>query len=663
MQTSTRLHFGAAYYPEHWPEAHWAEDIRMMREAGMTVIRMAEFAWSTMEPTEGKFDFGWLDRAIESLADAGMVSVLGTPTAAPPAWLTQSHPEISSVDAHGIRVQHGRRCHYCVNSPEFHKATQRIVAAMGEHFGHNPHVIGWQIDNEYNNVCYCNHCQSLFQQYLAERFKSLDELNVHWATRYWSQTYSAWDQIPIPIGKHHNPGLELAFHQFVTESYRRFQRLQLDTLRPHLLPDVWVTHNFMKWFDQFDHYVIAQDLDLASWDWYIGTGHFDYREEGAAHDLVRGYKRQNFWLMETQPGCVNWSAVNNTLNKGEMRTMAWHAVAHGADALLYWQWRPATNGQEQYHGSLIDQSGQPRPIYQEVQNLGLEFAKVSTLLAGSTPAPAKVAILNSYDCRWSIAGQPHHEEFDYKKHLLHYYRPFATQNIPVDIIQAGSSLEQYQLVIAPALTIIDQETVKSFQNWLRYNKYLILTIRSGMKDEYNGLLPTRQPGPLNDFTGTEVEEFYALDKDVPVAGNWFKGHSQIWAERLKPNRDIVSPAAKYGTSNGWLDDQFAITVNVHRSGLVYYVGVYLDDAAQQAFINRVIKTTGLKPTMSMPLGVEVQKRIGDDEKDIFIIINHERKPQVIELPWPAYEHLTDTPLDKALKLAPYGILILTQLDE
>jgi beta-galactosidase len=293
MPSSSRLHLGAAFYPEQWPEVRWSEDIRLMRQAGLTVARLAEFAWSTLEPAESEFQFEWLDRAISMLAEAGIASVIGTPTAAPPAWLVQQHPDLMAVDESGRRVQFGNRCHYCINSAEFHVAVRRIVAAMAERFGVNSHVIGWQIDNEYNRVCYCDRCRECFQRYLADRFGSLDALNHHWSTAYWSQTYSAWEQIPIPIGSH-NPGLMLEFKHFVTESYRRFQRLQLDALRPHLQPGVWVTHNFMRWFDRYDHYALTEDLDLASWDWYVATGHHDYLTSGAAHDLTRGFKQRNF---------------------------------------------------------------------------------------------------------------------------------------------------------------------------------------------------------------------------------------------------------------------------------------------------------------------------------------------------------------------------------
>ena len=337
--------------------------------------------------------------------------------------MVQRHPQILAVDENHRRVQFGNRCHYCVNSPELHEAVDRLVSAMAGHFGQNPHIIGWQIDNEFNRVCYCDHCRQGFQRYLAGTFGSLEALNERWSTRYWSQTYSAWEQIPIPIGQH-NPGLMLAFKHFITHSYSAFQKLQIDLLRRYIPQETWITHNFMGWYDGYDPYQFSQDLDIVSWDWYVGSGHNDYLKSGAAHDQTRGFKRKNFWLMETQPGSVNWSATNNMLDKGEARAMAYHAVAHGADAVLYWQWRSAYGGQEQYHGTLVDASGRPRPFFEEVQQIGGEFSRLSDWVAGSEPK-ARVAMLYDPDSRWSIGWQRHHQDFDYLDHFQHYYRPLA----------------------------------------------------------------------------------------------------------------------------------------------------------------------------------------------------------------------------------------------
>jgi beta-galactosidase len=665
--SGSRLHLGASYYPEHWPEERWPEDIRLMQEAGMTVARLGEFAWSSLEPSGGEFRLDWLDRAISQLASAGIASVIGTPTAGPPAWLTRQYPDMLAVDEYGRRAQHGNRCHYCVNSPEFHAATQRIVNALAERFGPNPNVIGWQIDNEFHRVCYCDRCRRLFQEFLQERYGSLDSLNEHWSTSYWSQTYSAWEQIPIPVGPH-NPGLMLEFKHFITESYRKFQGLQVDAIRVHTPENVWITHNFMKWFDGYDHYLMSEDLDIASWDWYVGMGHHDYLSSGVLHDLVRGFKNRNFWLIETQPGSINWKPINTTLDRGETRAMAWHAVAHGADAILYWQWRSALGGQEQMHGTLVDQAGRPRPFYEEAQQLGRDFATISPILAG-TEVKASVAMLNDYDSLWAITWQPHHRDFDYVKHFTDYHRPLARLNVPVDVLSAKGlrdvgGIAGYQLVVAPALLIQDTSMVDALREYVAQGGHLVLTARCGMKDSYNALLPQRQPGGLAEMAGVEVEDYYAVQEPVPVTANWFKGQSNLWAERLALTGDKNARViARYGQSNGWLDGQIAISVNTYGKGLVYYVGAYLDEAAQQTFFTQVLEAARIPIVNSAPdIEISMRVRPGGNET-IYIVINHAAAERTIHMPWPSFEHLSSTPFAAQFTLAAYAVAVLTPSKE
>lgn len=656
--TSQQLHFGAAYYPEHWPEERWPEDICLMQQAGLTVVRMGEFAWSSLQPGAGEFRFDWLERVISLFAEQGIVTVLGTPTAAPPAWLVQKYPDLLAVDENGRRVQFGNRCHYCVNSAEFHAAALNMVGAMAARFGKHPNVIGWQIDNEYNRVCYCERCQGLFQQYLKEKFGSLEALNRHWSTNYWSQTYSAWEQIPLPRGPH-NPGLMLEFKHFTSDSYRKFQLMQVKALRPYFRSGTWITHNFMGWFDGFDHYTLSKDLDLASWDWYIGSGHHDYLKTGAIHDLTRGFKRCNFWVMETQPGNVNWSPLNNMLNKGEARLMAWHAVAHGADAILYWQWRSALGGQEQYHGSLLDQAGQPRPFYEEARQLGSEIKGVSDLVSGST-VKAPVAMLNCYDSRWSIGWQRHNNDFDYLEHFNRYYRPLSARNLEIDILSADETLDGYTLVIAPAMLILSEKRFARLKKFVQDGGSLILTLRTGMKDEYNSLLPARQPGTLAEMAGLEVEEYYALAEPVPVKGTLFNGTSNLWAERLKivdENRTTV--IAHYGTCNGWLDGQPAVAAHRYGKGTVYYIGACLDEVSQQTLIDTILEATGVQFN-STPAGIELRTRWSPNGDEIHFVLNHTRTEQTVTLPWSGIELLSGEALSGKIELAPYGVAIILQ---
>src|SRR5580700_2392389 len=550
------MYLGSAWYPEHWPESRWADDVRLMREAGMNVCRIGEFAWSTMEPGEGSYDFGWLERAVALLHANGIAVVLSTPTAAPPAWLTHHHPDTLATEPNGRPAQHGNRCHFNPGSVTYLRYVRRIVEQMAKRFGQDSRVIGWQIDNEYNRVDYSEDTGRRFQTFLREQYGSLDAVNMHWSTAYWSQSYTDWSEIPIPIGPH-NPGLMLAFKHFVTRVWRDYQKLQIEIIRANARADQWITHNFMGWFDAFDHYTVARDLDMASWDWYVGTGHHNFADSAAVHDLTRGFKRKNFWVMETQPGCVNWSANNNMLNRGEARCMAWHAVAHGADAILYWQWRSAPGGQEQLHGSLIGADGNPRPFYSEVQQLGSDFASVADALDSTQPVN-DVAVLHSYDSRWSIDAQRHNKAFDPVDVLRRYTRPLAISNIGVDIVDPESSLEGYRLVIAPAIAVLSETPAQNIVHYVEGGGTLVLTVRCGHKDSHNALVPSLQPGALRELAGVEVEEYYALDSAAPVTCAWndkdqFAGESQIWAERLRILNPNVKIVAKYDAFNGWMD--------------------------------------------------------------------------------------------------------------
>lgn len=333
---------GTSWYPEQWPESRWEADLQLMEAANIKVVRVGEFAWSAMEPSEGHYDFAWLERAINLAAKHHIVSVVGTPTAAPPAWLTQKYPDTLRVEEDGRRAVHGNRAHGSVSSSRYRVFCRQIAGQMALRFGHNPNVVGWQIDNEYGyaNMSYDDASRKLFEDWLKAKYKTLDNLNTQWTTTYWSQTYDNWSEIPIPIGGN-NPGLMLDWKHFVTYEWNEYQKNQINVIRAHSDQRQFITGNLMGFFDGFDHYVITEPLTFASWDDYVGSGHVDADRNGLTHDLTRGFKRENFWVMETQPGAVNWASLNNFLNRGEARAMAWQAIAHGADDVNYWQWRSA----------------------------------------------------------------------------------------------------------------------------------------------------------------------------------------------------------------------------------------------------------------------------------------------------------------------------------
>jgi beta-galactosidase len=653
----TPLLLGSAWYPEQWPESRWDADLALMDQAGMHMARVGEFAWSSMEPEEGHYTLDWLDRAIAAAARHHVVIVLGTPTDAPPAWLTSKYPETLRVDDTGQQMQHGSRRQFSYSSPKYRELCRKIVEQLAQRFGHNPNVIGWQIGNEYTEDSFDPESRRQWHAWLEHRYGTLDQLNHHWMTAYWSQTYSAWDQVPMGTGRG-NPGLLLDYKRFVTDTWRSFQRNQLDAIRQFADRRQFITTNLggLGWADRFNRTDIAADLDLISWDTYVGQGHLDPYRIGATHDLVRGWKHQNFWVMEMQPAFVDWAGIANSLDKGETRDLVWEAVGHGADAVAFWQWRAALNGQEQYHGVLVGSDGEPVPLYPEAKQVGEEFAKTSGALIGTSPV-SQVAILHDYDSRWAIDFHQHSKQYDQLQVLLGYYQPLRDLTQSVDIVDPRSSLESYKLVVAPSLNVIGPELAKRLADYVQHGGHLVLGPRSGMKDEFNALNTKRQPGPLVDTLGAQVEQFYALLSDVPVSGELANGRATIWAEYLRPIAKDVRVTMTYGPSNGWLDGQPAAVTRKVGQGTISYLGAVLEPAAMRSAAQAMVTAAGVNsPVLKVPAGVEVCRRVGQG-REVFIVINHNHEAVTLDLP-AGTEDLLHPGASGQLELKKYDVAVL-----
>jgi len=622
------LLLGTAWYPEQWPESRWDADLALMQQAGIHMVRVGEFAWSRMEPSEGQYDLDWLDHAIAAAAKHGIVTVIGTPSAAPPAWLTQKYPETLRTKEDSRKDQHGNRQQFDWANPKYRELARAMAEQLAKRFGHNPNVVGWQIDNEYAEVSFDPETRAQFQQWLKNRYGTLDNLNARWTTSYWSETYFDWNQVPIQVG-YGNPGLLLSWMRFVSDTWRSYQMNQLEVIRANSDRRQFITTNMMGLFDGYDHYTVAQDLDLAAWDDYVGQGHLDPVKNGLAHDLTRGLKGKNFWVMETQPGGVNWADINNWLDKGEVRAMAWHDIGHGADTVSYWQWRSALNGQEQYHGTLVGPDGTPDPLYPEIAQIGREFEKASPVLAG-TSVKSEVAILHSYDSRWAIQWQKHNK--DYKGVILSYYGPLRAEAQSVDIVPPSASLGRYKLVVAPGLNVITDADAKNLMQYVNNGGHLVLGQRSGMKDVDNGLWPQRQPGPLTEPLGGRVEQYYALVDPVPIEGKWGAGQSPMWAELLSVKDSDVEVLMRYGKSNGWLDGQPAAITRKVGKGRITYIGAWLDPKTMAAAAHWMTDISGVKAALGpVPVGVDVYPRYGA-KGAVYILVNFTNTQQTVKLP-------------------------------
>ncbi len=651
------LLLGAAWYPEQWPEAQWDDDLAKMEAAHLHLVRIGEFAWSTMEPEEGKYDFTWLDHAIARAAAHHLVVVLGTPTAAPPAWLTTKYPETLLIDEKGVRAEHGNRQQFSFIDTKYRQLAKGIAAEMAKRYGHNPNVVGWQLDNEYANDSFDPEAKAQFHAFLKQKYGAIQNLNQQWTTAYWSETYNDFDQIPVK-SKDENPALLLDWRHFVSEVWKSYSVNQIEAIRPLADPRQFITTNTMGWFDNFDEYVVHSVLDMASWDDYVGAPTYDPFDNGARHDLTRGYKRKNFWVMETEPAFVNWQKTNNPLEKGQVRDMAWQAIGHGSDAVEYWQWRSDLNGQEQYHGVIVGADGSPAPVYDEISSIGSEFDKAGPALSGTTPH-AEVAILESYDSRWAIKFQRHSAAFDPVEELVAFYKPLSIAAQTVDIIPPDAPLNQYKLLVAPALNVLSKQTAALLIAYVRQGGNLLLGPRSGMKNEYDGLNTELQPGPLVDLLGGRVEQFYALASDVPVSGEMGSGTAKVWAEQLSIRNPETRALLTYGPSNGWLDNQPAAITRKVGKGSITYLGAWLDESLLAKLTNLLIRQSGVQPSIpNVPAGVEVCIR-SKGEHAVAILINHTTTGQRVALPHPATDLLAQgTPSVSTVDLPKYGVAVL-----
>ncbi len=573
---------GVCYYPEHWPEERWATDARLMREAGLSIVRIGEFAWAQMEPAEGVFDWGWLDRAVETLASEGLQIVLGTPTPTPPAWLVRACPEILPVDAQGRVRRFGSRRHVCANSPAYRQHTERIVAALAQRYGTHPAVIGWQIDNEFGchdtARCYCPRCTEAFRRWLKARYGTLDALNEAWGTAFWSQRYGDWAEIEPPIlaVTEQNASQVLDYYRFSSDSWVDYEQFQANLLREHS-PGKPITHNFMGNFPDLDCHDLARPLDFVTWDSYP-TGYAEVMAQqlylpdeprpalahdagdpyvtGFCHDLTRGLKGKAFWVMEQQCGNVNWSHYNTGVRPGTVRLWTWHALASGADAVVYFRWRACRFAQEQMHSGLLHHDASPAIGLQDVLAMAGERALMDAVAA--EPCAPEVAILSDYEDLWALQLQPHRRDFAYQRHQFCFYRALQRWGIPTDIISPRADLRRYKLVIAPTAFLVSDELVAALTAYVEGGGTLLLGVRSGFKTASNLVTGLPLPGLMRELVGVTVADWHALPPgvsyDVNLGGEEVKAGT--WAEALVPESG-VDALARY--TSGPFVSQAALT--------------------------------------------------------------------------------------------------------
>jgi len=594
---------GTCYYPEHWPEATWPDDARRMADLGLTWVRIGEFAWSRLEPEPGKPTFDWLDRAMDLLQAAGLEVVLGTPTAAPPRWMLDRHPDMLAVDAEGRPRGFGARRHYCFSHDGYREEAARIAALLAERYG--ARVAAWQTDNEYGChgtvLSHSRAARAAFRGWLARKYRSPDALNRAWGNAFWSMEYDRFDQVDLPnlTVTEPNPAHALDFRRFSSDQVARFNAAQVAAIRAH--SDAPIGHNYMGRSLDFDHFEIGRQMDIATWDSYP-LGFLEDRIECDAahkrrharqgdpdfqafhHDLYRAVGRGRWWVMEQQPGPVNWAPSNPAPLPGMVRFWTWEAFAHGAECVSYFRWRQAPFAQEQHHAGLLRPDDAEAPAFAEVRQVVRELQTLPDIDAARAP----VALVFDYASAWGWQIQPQGQGCDYFRLAFAFYRGLRKLGLSVDILPPDAAdLTGYELVLIPGLLTLDARLEAAVA---AADARVILGPRANAKTEAMAI-----PVPLPpDVAGIDVTvarvETLRPDMPTPVRGG---GAVVLWQEHLEGAAEV-------------LDRTEAGDAILVRSGRLHYLGAWPDAEYMARLLTRLTRAAGV-PVRALPDGIRVRE--------------------------------------------------------
>ena len=651
--------FGVAYYPEQWPESYWAPDARLMRDAGVNVVRMGEFAWYAMEPREDTFDFSLFDRAIAVLARHGIKTILGTPTAAPPKWLTARYPETLAVYSDGRVADDQARRHTCYNSPVYRRLSKRIVEEMAEHFKGNPNVIGWQIDNEFNcglSECYSESCGNAFREWLKGRYGELHSLNERWGTAFWSQWYTSWGQVdlPFPAPAPHNPAHELDYRRFISDSVASYQHDQVEILR-RVRPNDFITHNGA--FKNIDYYKMSRDLDLFAFDNYPCFQEKPQYTTGANLTRARGF-RDRLMIMEQQTAAGGQTYLLRTPRPGEMSLWAFQSIAHGADGLLHFRWRTARKGIEEYWGGVLDHDNIPRARYQEFKKEGAEIRRIGNEILGSRVV-SDIAALNEFDDEWTLDHQYLTKEVNLAGEFEDLFQAASEARYNIDFIGRQADFNRYKIVFGPHLMLMDPELAQKIRKFVEQGGTFILSAHSAIKNHDNAMTGEVKPVLVRDLFGVEVIDFqcYQPPSRKKNAIRFEDGSTvpvNVFADVLKTTQAATVATWEHDSMKG----SPALTENKYGKGIAAYYASFFNLEAARRLLRRYAAEHNLKPLLAgIPSGVEVTRR-SKGQNHYYFVLNHEEQSVAIK-PGPGYfDLLENAPAPANMTLRPFEYKVL-----
>ncbi|MCH4192772.1 MAG: beta-galactosidase [Butyrivibrio sp.] len=678
-----RMILGTCYYPEQWPQDMWQNDLQRMHETGIEVIRIAEFAWNKFEPHENVYDFSFFDRFLDLCEDEKMKVIFCTPSATPPAWLTEKYPEVLNARKDGVLIRHGERRHYNYNSPIYRKMTSQLVEKMAQHYAARSCIIGWQIDNEINcetDEFYSQSDDIAFRDFVHQKYQTLEKLNQEWGTVFWNQTYTDWSEVHVPRITNQdstNPHEVLDYKRFVSDSACRWAGMQSDILRRYLKPEDFITTNGL--FNLDNHRMAQESLDFMTYDCYPNFAYMTELYDGWKEGLLdREWSRNlsevrsvsgRFGIMEQQSGANGWTTrmESPTPRPGQIRLWTMQSIAHGADYVSYFRWRTSTMGTEIYWHGILDYSSRENRRIREVRQIAGELSHMQEI-AGSTYR-ARVAVVKTHDNEWDAQlDRWHHRLEECSENGI--FAAATHTHTPMDYLylQAGTQVEKlqkYELLIFPHAVVITSEQAGLLEEYVRRGGKLILGCRAGLKNENGRCTMQDLPGVLRSLSGAVVTEFSPVAPDDGMMYvKWENGGERPIRLPAAEYNDLLQPDASDSEVLGVYNDSYyagtpALIRHPHGKGTVWSYGSTFTEQTAAVFLNRLGFAEPYGDLFELPEQCEIacREKAGDR---YFFILNYDKKPVHILLKKKLKDMLRGERVTGEMVLSGYGVMVLMQ---
>lgn len=663
MLNINKIFYGGDYNPEQWPEAVWQEDVLLMREAGVNLVSLGIFSWAKLEPAPGQYQFDWLDRILDLLHANGIQVALATATASPPPWFSRLHPESRPVAEDGLPYKPGSRQFYCPNSVAYREAATKMACEMARRYGKHPAVTMWHINNEYGchiHDCFCPVCTRAFQNWLREKYTSLDVINDTWGTAFWSLGISDWTEIQLPnrTTSYRNPAQVLDYRRFMNGSLLNLFKAEVDAVRTNGATQPLFT-NAVFGLKELDGFEWGRYQDIAAIDIYIdpSSGVQAWKESALWHNLARSWgKGKPYLLVEQTTSQVNWRGVNTLKAPGTIRTFSYQALARGAASVMFFQWRASRSGAEKYHAGMVPHFGTDGSrIFSEVKQMGSEFARLGKL--GSQQIHSRVGILFSYENIWALEIDSKPAQLEAWSVLRPWHQALIEQNIPLDFVHPEDDLNPYKVLIAPMLYQISEDQGEKLKGFVRAGGTLLITYFSGITDLNERIWLGGYPALLQDVLGIKVEEWQPFQPGeshrLSVDGETVS--CTHWADLMH-----ITSAEVLGTfTEDFYAGRPALTRNRYGAGTAYYVATLAEQDWLRHWLASICREQGIEQLVQADPDVEAGLRAGADGASSLVLVNHSNRTAHVDLLGKRGRSLLD---DRAvmgnLTLDPYGVAVL-----